>query len=350
MWKRLALAGCAVILAAMLAWAYPAAELTIPPSTLKFSHRLHVTDNEIECVTCHASVEQSKKASDRLLPTMDVCSGCHDVEDDAQCGMCHENPDEPEAAANPERPIEFDHAGHLSRGATCAVCHGDIGSRDRATGANMPKMAICLECHDGEKADAACQVCHRGRISLSDIHPAEWLHTHGDRAAQEPQWCDGCHKEERDCLDCHRGDNVTGSIHDLNYVYTHGLDANSKERDCARCHDRQAFCVACHEAENRIPWLHSTLAWRTEHGRTARRDPENCASCHETDDPTCARVGCHNDSDGLRGTDPPIHSGSAALFDGHGPWHDDDGFYCFQCHVSTGQPGQGFCGYCHGSK
>jgi hypothetical protein len=36
-------------------------------------------------------------------------------------------------------------------------------------------------------------------------------------------------------------------------------------------------------------------------------------------------------------------------FDSEGPWHEDAGYFCYQCHVSTASPGVGFCGYCHGS-
>jgi nitrate reductase cytochrome c-type subunit len=38
------------------------------------------------------------------------------------------------------------------------------------------------------------------------------------------------------------------------------------------------------------------------------------------------------------------------MFDMHGPWHSDEGYYCYQCHVSTHEGGVGFCGYCHDDK
>ena len=210
----------------------------------------------------------------------------------------------------------------------------------------MPGMRVCSECHDGGQAPKECAICHSGDVTLLDIHPLEWSHQHGQRASSEPQWCGECHTRQEFCLDCHRGDNILGEIHDLNYIYTHGLDARGKAADCGQCHDNQDFCVACHESGRRMPLAHSKLSWGTDHGRYAREDVENCASCHESGDPTCARAGCHNDFDGMRGTDSRIHSTDAAQFDMAGPWHDDDGYYCYQCHLKT-PAGDGFCGYCH---
>ena len=110
------------------------------------------------------------------------------------------------------------------------------------------------------------------------------------------------------------------------------------------------FCVSCHKSGNRMPLAHSTTGWTTQHGRAAKNDIENCASCHETGDPICALAGCHNDFDGVRGTNPEIHADNLNMFDDeHGIWHDDNGYYCYQCHLNTNSAGVGFCGYCHSS-
>jgi hypothetical protein len=261
--------------------------------------------------------------------------------------MCHKNPEEPQAPPHPERKILFSHKNHLGRGAECAACHGDVAASTEPRPEYMPSMSACFACHDGEKASNACAVCHGDRLTLTDIHPGDWRHQHDSQAALERDWCMQCHKQDMSCLECHRGDNLLGNIHDLNYRYTHGLDAKSKRFDCTSCHDTGSFCNACHERENRIPLLHSTVEWLTDHGRAARRDVEACQSCHESSDPTCARSGCHEDADGVRGTNPRFHAPHMSMFNEHGPWHTDDGYYCFQCHTSTHTPGQGFCGYCH---
>ena len=333
--------------AGWLAGAYPRAELIIPESDIIFSHNTHVAGADIECLTCHAAAEGSNQAADNLLPSMDDCGNCHNVSTDTLCGTCHRNADEPSGLPNPERPILFDHARHLRDKIACLACHDDIGKSDKPDAVNLPRMKICIDCHSQKSIDDRCRLCHGDRISLTDIHPLNWRHSHGDEAASDRDWCGQCHRVETFCIDCHRGDNILGNIHDLNYAFTHGLDANSKEADCTACHDRESFCRGCHEGENRIPLLHSTLSWLADHGRAARNDIENCASCHEGDSPTCARGGCHRDSDGLRGTDPRFHPGGLSLLESHGPWHGDAGYYCYQCHIRTDIPGVGFCGYCH---
>ncbi|HWR84201.1 MAG TPA: cytochrome c3 family protein [Candidatus Deferrimicrobium sp.] len=323
--------------------------LEVPVSDLIFSHPLHVTDQGIECIVCHAAIPSSTIADDRNLPSMDVCADCHDIEDDENCGQCHRDPDNPSPAVEIERSVLFNHKLHLDLKTGCLTCHslsaenGEI-SRMRI----MPGKPLCMNCHDGLRAAWNCHLCHADKTALADIHPIGWRHQHADQATVKPEWCRTCHQREVYCISCHRGDNQAGNIHDLNYEYTHGLDAQGKEADCVRCHDRRAFCNDCHERENRMPLAHSTLAWRNEHGRAARTDIENCASCHEVGDPTCARAGCHRDSDGIRGTDPRLHSADLNRFDSHGPWHSDDGYFCFACHTGTGRSGVGFCGYCHG--
>jgi len=342
-------ASAAILLALIALAAGVAARLDIPPSDIIFSHARHVTEQEIDCAACHDLTASSTRSEDRNLPTMDKCADCHDVEDDQECGRCHRNPDEPQAPPSPERTILFNHKKHLDDGVACSTCHGDVGATETLTAdRNMPSMAVCMGCHSKAPETSDCRRCHADAVTLTDIHPEGWRHKHAERASVDPDWCNSCHQNEVFCLDCHRGDNLTGNIHDLNYRFTHGLDAQGKEADCSRCHERRLFCNGCHELDNRMPLAHSTIRWQTEHGQAARADAENCASCHDSDDPTCGRVGCHNDSDGMRGTDPRFHPPDVGRFNAHGPWHGDEDYFCFSCHVSTGRPGVGFCGYCHG--
>ncbi len=336
------------VAAAMMAGTPPQATV----SSLIFSHTLHVTGQGIECVACHAEIPSSTGAKDLKLPTMDACAACHEVEDDKTCGQCHRDPENPSPAVATRLSVQFNHKRHLELKTACNTCHSLTNENGEALlTPTLPNKPMCMSCHDGVRAPWDCRLCHAGgKTTLADIHPTGWRHQHAEQATLKPDWCHTCHQQEVYCISCHRGDNQTGSIHDLNYEFTHGLDAQGKEADCAHCHDRRAFCNDCHERENRMPLAHSTGAWLTEHGRAARNDIENCASCHEVDDPTCARAGCHRDADGVRGTDQPIHSADAGRFDSHGPWHSDDSYFCFTCHTSTGRPGVGFCGYCHGSK
>ncbi len=323
--------GLILLLMVSLSWASYnrlEARLVIPETSLIFSHSFHVDEQEIECTSCHPEIENSKLSSDRNLPTMEECEACHDVDDDETCGMCHKVADEPEELINPDRPIDFNHELHLSSGMECSGCHGEVGKVEILTDDNLPDKKTCMNCHNNVKADGSCEKCHSDKITLTDIHPKEWRHTHAENINFDNEWCSNCHKIERDCLECHKGDNTTGKIHDLNYRLTHGLDANSKALDCQKCHDRENFCNTCHIRELRLPLNHSSLGWIGQHSQAAKNDIENCASCHMSDDLTCARAGCHSDFDGIRGTDPKIHISGAEQFESEGDWHNDNNFYC----------------------
>lgn len=305
-------------------------------SDIMFDHQLHT---DLECTDCHQQATGSTNSDDNLFPEMDYCGECHEIEEDDECGTCHRNTDDPVGLPNPIRDILFSHKKHTDQKIDCSGCH------DFSTAIKIPGKPKCMECHDGRTAKNDCKVCHDNKYSLLDIHPLNWRDQHGSRVLLDEEFCFSCHKNESFCIDCHQGDNTDGAIHDLNYRFTHGLDAGGRETNCYNCHDNQLFCNDCHLSENRMPLKHSTLNWINEHGSAARNSIENCASCHDSSDPNCARVGCHSDTDGLRGTDLPIHSD---IYGGEGPWHYDDGYFCFQCHTNTRTAGLGFCGYCHG--
>lgn len=346
---QLIILSSAISVIAQVSAASPSAALVPIKGDIIFSHELHVIGNAIECAICHASIDSSRQAIDYNLPSMDVCSSCHDqVSQDTACGMCHRNTAEPQALPRVSRPIVFSHATHVSHKVSCTTCHTSVERSREPSAGNYPIMADCMACHNGTRAPDKCALCHENRITLADIHPPNWKVQHGDAANGKSDWCQGCHRNQESCIACHRGDNIQGKIHDLNFPLTHGLQAKTSLTNCLTCHDSRTFCNDCHVSQLRMPLEHSLANWRSRHGEAAREDVENCQACHDSDDPTCARSGCHRDSDGIRGTNPGIHGGRSGQLNGHGPWHDDDNYFCFQCHTNTRVAGQGFCGYCHG--
>ena len=78
------------------------------------------------------------------------------------CGMCHKDPDDPLDLFNPPRPINFNHQVHLSGGTNCTFCHGSVATTDILTESNMPKMALCMNCHTGRKANMVVRVDDEG--------------------------------------------------------------------------------------------------------------------------------------------------------------------------------------------
>lgn len=328
-----------------------------PPdqSGLKFNHRKHVIENEMNCVDCH-TVTLSKSANDKNIPGHDTCGDCHSVENSPEdCVLCHTNPDDPTGVVHPAQELIFPHRQHLkdkSSNSMCLSCHPGIDqSTGKLTAANFPTMNDCFKCHDGSAAPAECTTCHSKSQEMTVlIHDPGWKYEHRYATDLGGQNCAPCHQTETFCSKCHEGDNLVETVHELNYRDSHGLDAKGNEYLCQSCHDFESFCTSCHAQEGAEPFSHTVSGWDVppyRHADAAMEDPEVCAACHSTESPVCSR--CHFDTDGILGTNPPIHPSSIDNLD-HGPWHDDPSFQCFICHVDTRTAGVGFCGYCHGNQ
>lgn len=366
---------------------------------IKFSHSFHIENATEDCGTCHSKVAESTSLSDTLLPTMDDCSQCHDVEDDKNCSQCHYE-DVLEPLVQKKSEIFFNHKFHIEKeNAKCTDCHKGIEKVDYAFEAKdfLPSMKTCNKCHNNEsKASNACESCHESTANLlpQNHKTADFLATHKFDAEAPGADCSVCHTDNS-CEDCHVATthidenntrknfyapysphNFTAGIkqqkiervHGLNYIYTHGIDAESGATECRTCHNTETFCVACHTSEygdfsasGILPASHKVANFTTigvgtgggEHAVLAKRDIESCVACHDVEggDPTC--VQCHIDNDGIKGTNPKTHP-AGFMHDVHGDWHESDGSVCYTCHTtasaSTGVAGVGFCGYCHGAK
>jgi len=330
-------------------------------SDIIFDHKAHFGDRAIECQDCHKSA-QSVSANDVNMPGHDECSDCHSVSNAPEdCKLCHTNAENPRGINMPKREVIFSHKGHLGENPTskdCLTCHAGIDKAEThaATIQGYPSMTQCFQCHDGMSASADCETCHSQPLTMTQmVHPPDWMHAHQFAAVDEQrQSCAPCHHTESFCSDCHAGDNLVQTVHDLNYRFNHGLDAKGKESQCQSCHDIETFCGDCHNQEDVIPLSHFYASWNprtdpTVHADFAQRDIESCASCHDEDSFTCGQSGCHGDTDGIRGTNVTIHPKSFMESE-KGPWHDDPGYQCFQCHTNTQHAGAGFCGYCHGEN
>ncbi|MFH1278100.1 MAG: hypothetical protein ABIK65_06955 [Candidatus Eisenbacteria bacterium] len=264
-----------------------------PAKTIHSPHDVH-EENAVECEVCHEGAYSSMAGTDNLLPGMDVCAGCHDVEDTAACGQCHV--DQAAPATTPRHTMVagfFPHRTHVEKGMACAACHGDP-AKDPA----IPEKLMCRGCHETAAGYEDCGVCHDPSESLLPLtHQGEWLWYHGADAGVEQETCFGCHTQAG-CQECHNGDNVRPRTHGLDYAFRHALDARGNEFDCASCHEERAFCVSCHAAERVMPGNHSRADWvhgreGGEHAVEGRFDLESCTACHADGggSPVCAD--CH---------------------------------------------------------
>lgn len=329
-----------------LAALYAVAQDPIPlEKQLVYSHKKHI-ERGYKCQSCHPGITESDQAEDRNLPLEATCRACHDgiiIDDD--CTLCHHNMLNLEPLPNPERDIIFSHKLHFPIENDCYVCHAGIERTDYCKGEYLPEMHICMDCHDGAEASAECETCH-GNVPRHELKPKNhnetWLHAHRSEARDSRGECKMCHVTA-DCQDCHEGYNILLEAHEADYLLKHALDAKVNASDCASCHNAKDFCQECHrDAGVDMPLNHVLDPMWTQigHARAAVSDIETCATCHNG--PTSVCITCHQEGSG---NNP--HPSQYADRMGDGPWHDDDGYMCYYCHIKQDDQRIGFCGYCH---
>jgi hypothetical protein len=362
----------------------------VPPSPLifpaqqiplRFDHARHLKLGA-RCETCHVTAATSTSAADDLIPAEAACRSCHQIDrarpdkavpagaPAARCDACHvwlagglnvhvDAGWMPTAAA-PEPPrvhivnpnLKFNHRLHVGRGIGCELCHSAVSMEGLATRVDLPKMALCLGCHDGKQTTNRCGACHltepdgRLRTNLAtaataatglaagvaklvpsgvlrgfDEHGPTFFRDHA-QAGRDTGYCLSCHKRS-ECVDCHGGTVSPFDIHPADYASLHGSDARRNTPDCSTCHRTQTFCVGCHERTGVAPdatggvpgvqahnpfgggtqlksfhppgWVSESGA-RSGHAQQAQRNIRTCVSCHREE--TC--LSCHS-ADPARG-------------------------------------------------
>jgi hypothetical protein len=341
-----ALVGIVVLPAALAGAAEPPSSVVYPPRAipLAFSHRVHLRKN-VRCDFCHERAPASHSAGDDLLPTEEVCTTCHEIDrpkpevpdggagGGMACASCHpgHTPGAAVALATGPTPIlKFDHAAHTARGIVCQRCHGTLTGVDLAGPAELPKMALCLTCHDSGrgklKASSRCSTCHpvseegtlRTRFPSGTLTPASHtlaFRTQHAQAAKDERSCLQCHRQD-ECQTCHHGVVKPLDFHGNDYVSRHAVDARRGDPDCGACHRAQSFCLGCHErlkvtdVRSGGSAIFAPLGTRTfhpagfadaqaagnpqHHAWQAQRNLRQCASCHRQE--TCLE--CHASASG----------------------------------------------------
>ena len=267
-------------------------EAVYPPQklTLRFNHKFHVEQQNLQCKTCHANATTSESVADHLTPRATTCDGCHGTEHDdlnkvkpgdeamGKCNFCHVGYKEGDGnlVAKFEIPranMVFNHKTHVARNINCQQCHGEVQEIELATRDQMPRMRGCFGCHQHPEAAArgeakgACETCHikggateGGRLKTvfasGSLQPPRWLHNsqhtpdfvqrHKYVAANDSQFCANCHKEEF-CTACHDGRVRPRNIHPNDYLNMHAVEGRLATQKCTSCHREQNFCLGCHQ-------------------------------------------------------------------------------------------------------
>ncbi|NOX87949.1 MAG: hypothetical protein GXO77_02910 [Calditrichaeota bacterium] len=269
---------------------------------LKFSHKLHVVEQEVECQACHGSAEKSETGKDDLLPSMETCADCHDVEDEENCSKCHTDVENIQLRPRIESYNQkFSHKLHLGKGLDCKSCHQSVTQESVPLSQVLPTMVQCMDCHKQKAVSTECSACHLPGEQLKPAsHTLDFSRAHSILARigtdiKGQKNCTTCHNVNF-CQDCHEGDNLTRKTHPLNYEFTHSFAAIGKEKQCLSCHEDRTFCADCHSENNVMPYTH-TAGWAVpevggRHKEEAAADFEYCMTCHEQNaDEICSK--CH---------------------------------------------------------
>ena len=161
----------------LMAWvrtSYATGEHAAITQPVQFDHRIHANALKIDCRYCHSTAERGPSAG---LPPTVACVGCHNASllEGAVFAPVR-------ASLSSGRPIPwrrvnalpdfvfFDHSVHVTRGVTCATCHGDVERMARVEQAAPMTMQWCVSCHrdpggvagvQHARSLTSCSSCHR---------------------------------------------------------------------------------------------------------------------------------------------------------------------------------------------
>ena len=178
---------CVLVVAAAFAggglYTYTDEELAGPEQPIDFSHAVHASKLEIECLYCHTGADKGPAAT---IPAVSTCVGCH------QWIKKGESPGSAEEIAkifeykergesipwirihNLPEHVQFKHMRHVAAGVECQTCHGPVQEMNRVymtpdtvlrphslwLPAAKLEMGWCMDCHLERGASDDCASCH----------------------------------------------------------------------------------------------------------------------------------------------------------------------------------------------
>jgi len=123
-----------------------------PEQPIKFSHKLHAGEYQINCNYCHTGVYEGKGAN---VPSANICMNCHNA-------IKRESPEIQKIyrALENNEPIQwvrvhnlpdlayFNHSQHTNVGGLeCKNCHGEIEKMEVVEQRSSLTMGWCIDCH-----------------------------------------------------------------------------------------------------------------------------------------------------------------------------------------------------------
>lgn len=161
-----ALAACGLSSVAASTWS------TVTPieQPLAFNHAVHIEEEEMECLDCHAGAAEERWAG---LPDIRECYDCHQEDQ----GDNAEEEDKVRQYAKRKQQIPFlqvnrnlghvyfSHRMHVTVAEMeCDSCHPGVAEMERPHAvptSDLLSMRACMDCHAEEGATLECIACHQ---------------------------------------------------------------------------------------------------------------------------------------------------------------------------------------------
>lgn len=139
-----------------------------PEQPIKFSHKLHAGENQIDCNYCHYGARKGKHSN---IPSASVCMNCHmNIAEGPNYGeeeiakiyaaVGWDNEKKQYIEGYEEKPIKwvrihnlpdlayFNHSQHVTAGEIeCQTCHGPIEEMEEVYQYSPLTMGWCINCH-----------------------------------------------------------------------------------------------------------------------------------------------------------------------------------------------------------
>lgn len=294
---------------------------------LKFSHSLHVTENEMACDECHGDLGGASFTA----MSHETCIDCHDEPEEKEikpstCGYCHDGELGEilrDSKAEPEAPRKtvFVHTEALA--GKCQECHEPIMEEDLTFVPKLKRADIIKIRDDAHASGKDCLTCHvdMDRHQEPADHTKFWMQRHGQFGTQLDAACSVCHSEES-CTECHSV--MQPRSHNNQWrLRTHGVVAAWDRQDCMVCHQEDS-CSSCH----------SQASPRSHRGRWSAmgKKPTHCIGCHTAATAGEGCVVCHEE-----GNNVLLHQDFWPTGADGGTPHDllGDSVNCYECHWSS---------------
>lgn len=245
--------------------------------------------------------------------------------------------------------ILFQHSLHVDdMDLTCEECHAGVREADGPSWNIFPEMDLCLECHDGDTADDACEYCHSNPddpAPFSDSWKVSGLGFSHSVHLAESDDCGKCHSyiddddeigfpnvwNESDCQACHKDLEEPPQSHNFAWEEFHGTEMNaSTDNNCALCHINNS-CEECHRLQQFTPETHP-VDYLFVHGFEAKAGVMECSTCHEIIEDCYS---CHVENQVM----PMNHNfHNWVSFSGgglHGEFAESEAELCATCHLPS---------------